>query len=182
MIDKKAGNPKPDMGSMKKNRLHGNKRVKVSDADRRRFMQMAVDMSEQALDVGKGGPFGAIIVRGSQIVGSSGNCVFKHNDPTAHAEIMAIRDACENLGIDDLSGCDIYSSSEPCPMCMGAIYWAKIDAVYYSNTEKDALQYGFVDKLILAELRKDPSERRIRSKRIDNPGAIKVFMKASAGR
>src|ERR1700755_526040 len=125
--------------------------TEVPAEDRQRFMQMAVDLSEQALDAGKGGPFGAIIVRGTRIVGSSGNCVFKHTDPTAHAEIMAIRDACENLGSDDLSGCDIYSSSEPCPMCMAAIYWAKIGAVYFSNTEKDALRYGFVDKLILAE-------------------------------
>src|ERR1700761_5553829 len=129
---------------------------KVSIEDRRRFMQMAVDLSEHALDAGKGGPFGAIIVRGTHIVGSSGNCVFKHTDPTAHAEIMAIRDACENQHSDNLSGCDIYSSGEPCPMCMAAIYWAKIDGVYYSNTEKDALDYGFVDKLILAELRKAP--------------------------
>ena len=143
-------------------------------------MQMAVDLSEQALDAGKGGPFGAIVVRGTRIVGSSGNCVFQHTDPTAHAEIMAIRDACANLGAADLTGCDIYSSGEPCPMCMAAIYWAKIDAVFYSNTEKDALQYGFIDKLILAELRKDPTKRRIKSKRIGNPGAIRVFKKAAA--
>src|ERR1700749_3070340 len=149
-------------------------------ADRKRFMQMAVDLAEQTLDAGKGGPFGAIVVRVTRIVVSSGNCVFKHTDPTAHAEIMAIRDACENLRTDDLTGCDIYSSGEPCPMCMAAIYWAKIDAVYYCNTEKDALRYGFVDKLILAELRKDPSERRIKSKRIGNPGAIRVFKKAAA--
>ena len=151
---------------------------RVSEEDRRRFMQMAVDLSEQALDAGKGGPFGAIIVRGTRIVGSSGNCVFKHTDPTAHAEIMAIRDACENLDLADLSGCDIYSSGEPCPMCMAAIYWAKIDAVYYSNTEKDALDYGFVDKLILAELRKAPEERKIQSTRLENGRALIVFEKA----
>src|ERR1700744_6684041 len=86
---------------------------KVSIEDRRRFMQMAVDLSEQALDAGKGGPFGAIIVQGTRIVGSSGNCVFKHTDPTAHAEIMAIRDACDNLELADLSGCDIYFSADP---------------------------------------------------------------------
>jgi tRNA(Arg) A34 adenosine deaminase TadA len=155
---------------------------KVSKEDRQRFMQMAVDLSEQALDAGKGGPFGAIIVRGTQIVGSSGNCVFKHIDPTAHAEIMAIRDACENLDRDDLSGCDIYSSGEPCPMCMAAIYWAKIGKVWFSNTEKEALDYGFVDKLILAELRKEPEQRKIKSQRIENPGAIKVFKKAKKRR
>jgi guanine deaminase len=150
----------------------------VSGEDRIRFMQMAVDLSEQALDAGKGGPFGAIIVRSTRIVGSSGNCVFKHTDPTAHAEIMAIRDACENLGSDDLSGCDIYSSGEPCPMCMAAIYWAKIEAVYFSNTEKDALRFGFVDKLILAELRLAPAKRKIQSIRLENGRALKVFEKA----
>jgi guanine deaminase len=150
----------------------------VPHPDRMRFMQMAVDLSEQALDAGKGGPFGAIIVRGTRIVGSSGNCVFKHTDPTAHAEIMAIRDACENLGSADLSGCDIYSSGEPCPMCMAAIYWAKIGAVYFSNTEKDALRFGFVDKLILAELRMEPAKRKIRSTRLKNERALIVFEKA----
>jgi len=150
----------------------------VPHLDRMRFMQMAVDLSEQALDAGKGGPFGAIIVRGTRIVGSSGNCVFKHTDPTAHAEIMAIRDACENLGSADLSGCDIYSSGEPCPMCMAAIYWAKIGAVYFSNTEKDALRFGFVDKLILAELRMEPAKRKILSTRLKNGRALMVFEKA----
>ena len=153
---------------------------KTASADRRRFMQMAVDLSEQALDAGKGGPFGAIIVYGSRIVGSSGNCVFQHTDPTAHAEIMAIRDACANLGTSDLTGCTIYSSGEPCPMCMAAIYWAKIDAVFFSNTEKDALEYGFIDKLILAELRKDPGDRKIKSERLANAAAIQVFRKAAA--
>lgn len=154
--------------------------ITVAAADRKRFMQMAVDLSEQALDAGKGGPFGAIVVHGTRIAGSSGNCVFKHTDPTAHAEIMAIRDACENLGTDDLTGCDIYSSGEPCPMCMAAIYWAKIDAVYFCNTEKDALEFGFVDKLILQELRKSPKNRKIKSRRIGNAGGRVVFEKAKA--
>jgi guanine deaminase len=152
----------------------------VSAADRKRFMQMAVDLAEQALDAGKGGPFGAIVVRGTRIAGSSGNCVFKHTDPTAHAEIMAIRDACENLGTDDLSGCDIYCSGEPCPMCMAAIYWARLDAVFFCNTEKDALKYGFVDQLILEELRKTPGNRKIKSRKIGNAGGLAVFEKARA--
>ena len=152
--------------------------MSVSAVNCKRFMQMAIDLSEQALDAGKGGPFGAIIVKGDRIVGSSGNCVFRHTDPTAHAEIMAIRDACENLGSPDLSGCEIYSSGEPCPMCMAAIYWAKIGAVLFCNTEKQALAYGFVDKLILAELRKPPRDRKIKSRLVKNPGGIKVFEKA----
>ena len=159
---------------MKKNK------AKVSAEDRGRFMQMAVDLSEQSLDAGKGGPFGAIIVCGTRIIGSSGNCEFKHTDPTAHAEIMAIRDACSNLGSNDLGGCDIYSSSEPCPMCMAAIYWAKISAVYFCNTEEESLRYGFVDKLILAEIRKAPENRKIRSVRLENPRGLQIFKKAKA--
>jgi guanine deaminase len=152
----------------------------VSAKDRKRFMQMAVDLAEQALDAGKGGPFGAIVVRGTRIVGSSGNCVFKKTDPTAHAEIMAIRDACENLITDDLTGCDIYSSGEPCPMCMAAIYWAKIEAVFFCNSEKEALDFGFVDKLILAELRKAPAQRKIKSQKITNGRGLAVLKKAKA--
>jgi guanine deaminase len=156
------------------------KKKRVTPGDRKRFMQMAIDLSEQAVDCGKGGPFGAIIVNGDIISGSSGNCVFKNTDPTSHAEIMAIRDACENLKTPDLSGCTIYSSAEPCPMCMAAIYWAKIDCVYYSNTEQQALEHGFIDKIILEELRKKPEKRSIQSKRIKNPMALRVFEKAKA--
>jgi len=161
-------------------RAKATRRPAVSAADRKRFMQMAVDLAEQALDAGKGGPFGAIVVCGTRIAGSSGNCVFKHTDPTAHAEIMAIRDACENLNKDDLTGCDIYSSGEPCPMCMAAIYWARIDSVYFCNTEQEALAFGFVDKLILEELRKTPGDRKIKSRRIGNVGGLTVFRKAKA--
>jgi guanine deaminase len=106
--------------------------------------------------------------------------VFKHTDPTAHAEIMAIRDACENLKADDLTGCDIYSSGEPCPMCMAAVYWAKMESVYFCNTEKEALDFGFVDKLILEDLRKPPAQRKIKSRKIANSGGLDVFRKAKA--
>ena len=112
-------------------------------ADQKRFMQMAIDLSEQAVDGKKGGPFGAVITREGKIIGSSGNCVFKDTDPTAHAEVMAIKDACKNMQSIDLSGCDIYSSGEPCPMCTAAIYWANLKSIYYCNTEKDAMEYGF---------------------------------------
>ena len=160
--------------------MNNSRRTAVSAADRKRFMQMAVDLAEQALDAGKGGPFGAIVVRGTRIAGSSGNCVFKHTDPTAHAEIMAIRDACENLDTGDLMGCDIYCSGEPCPMCMAAIYWAKLDSVYFCNTEKEALAFGFIDKIILEELRKAPDDRKIKSRRIGNSRGLAVFRKAKA--
>lgn len=139
---------------------------------------MAIDLSEQSVDGQKGGPFGAVIVREGKIIGSSGNCVFKHTDPTAHAEVMAIRDACSNMKSTDLAGCDIYSSAEPCPMCMAAIYWANIKNIYFANTEKESMQYGFVDKDILEELKKPAQRRRIKSVRIANPAAIKVFDKA----
>lgn len=147
-------------------------------SDQKRFMQMAIDLSEQAIDAKKGGPFGAVITREGKVVGSSGNHVLKHTDPTAHAEVMAIRDACANLGTTDLSGCEIYSSAEPCPMCTAAIYWAGLKNIYFSNTEKESLEYGFVDKEILAELRKPPAKRKIKSSRIVNPSALKVFDKA----
>ena len=150
----------------------------MTTTDQKRFMQMAIDLSEQAVDGKKGGPFGAVIVREGKIIGSSGNCVFKDTDPTAHAEVMAIKDACKNMQSIDLSGCDIYSSCEPCPMCTAAIYWANLKNIYYSNTEKDALQYGFVDKEILEELKKPTAKRKIKSTRITNPDALKVFDKA----
>lgn len=150
----------------------------MSTADQKRFMQMAIDLSEQAVDGKKGGPFGAVIIREGKIIGSSGNCVFKNTDPTAHAEVMAIRDACKNIQSTDLSGCDIYSSAETCPMCTAAIYWANLKTIYYCNTEKDALLYGFVDKEILDELKKPSEKRKIKSTRIINATAIKVFDKA----
>ena len=146
--------------------------------DKNRFMQMAVDLSQYALDSKSGGPFGAIVVKQGKIVGSSGNKVFINCDPTAHAEVMAIRDACKNLKSTDLSGCEIYSSAEPCPLCTAAIYWCKIEAVYYSNTEEEAMEHGFIDKEILAELRKSNEKRRMLFKRIKNPNALQVFRRA----
>jgi tRNA(Arg) A34 adenosine deaminase TadA len=146
--------------------------------DKKRFMQMAVDFSQYALDSKCGGPFGAIVVKDGAIVGSSGNRVFSNCDPTAHAEVMAIRDACKNLQTIDLSGCEIYASAEPCPMCTAAIYWSKLEAVYFSNTEDDALEHGFMDKEIMTELRK-PKEKRSRPfVRIKNEQAIKIFDRA----
>ena len=139
---------------------------------------MAVDLSQYALDSKCGGPFGAIIVKKGKIVGSSGNKVFTNCDPTAHAEVMAIRDACKNLQSTDLSGCQIYTSAEPCPLCTAAIYWSKIEAVYYSNTEEEALEHGFIDKEILAELRKPKEKRSLLFKRIKNVQALQVFRRA----
>lgn len=154
------------------------KKQNVLKEDHNRFMQMAVDLSQYALDSKSGGPFGAIIVKEGKIVGSSGNCVFKNNDPTAHAEVMAIRDACKNLNMTELSGCEIYSSAEPCPLCTAAIYWSKIKAVYYSNTEDDSLKHGFIDKEILAELKLPKEKRSLKFKQVKNPEALKIFRRA----
>lgn len=139
---------------------------------------MAIDLAEYGLDSKKGGLFGAIIVREGKIVGCSSNCVMCDNDPTAHAEMMAIKDACKNLETLDLAGCTIYSSGEPCPMCLAAIYWSRISKIFYANSEDDALEYGFVDKIILQELKKPKEKRMLKSVRIDNPMAIKLYEKA----
>ena len=140
---------------------------------------MAIDLGEQALDSKKGGPFGAVIVREDKILGASGNRVYIENDPCAHAEIMAIRDACHNISSIELKGSVIYSSGEPCPMCMAAIYWSGISEVFFSNTEAQALNYGFWDKVILDELKKPKNKRKVKSVRIKNADAIKLFDKAT---
>ena len=149
--------------------------------DKNRFMQMAIDLSQYALDSKCGGPFGAIIVKDGKIIGSGSNRVTADLDPTAHGEVTAIREACKNIGTVDLSGCEIYTSAEPCPMCTAAIYWSKIEAVYYSNTEKESMEYGYTDKLILAELRKPKDKRKLLFKRIKNPQALQIFQRALKG-
>ncbi len=156
------------------------KRKKISSNldSAERYMQMAVDNSQHALDSKAGGPFGAIIIKNGKIVGSSGNCVMKNCDPTAHAEVMAIRDACARLETIDLSGCEMYSSAEPCPMCTAAIYWSKIDAVFYSNTEEESLEYGFVDKKILAELKKPKDKRSLVFKKLRNNMSLDIFQRS----
>jgi len=113
-----------------------------------KFMQMADELSKQNLLTNNGGPFGAVIVKDDLVVGVGNNHVLKNNDPTAHAEIMAIRDACKNLDTYDLSGCELYTSCYPCPMCLSAIIWANIKKVYYGNTQIDAANIGFRDDFI----------------------------------
>ncbi len=149
--------------------------------DKQRFMQMAIDLSQFALDSKCGGPFGAIIVRDGKIIGSGSNRINADLDPTAHGEVVAIKDACKNIGSIDLSGCEIYTSAEPCPMCTAAIYWSKIAAVYYCNTQEEALQHGFSDKKILAELRKPIEKRALPFKRIKNPLGVQIFKRSMEG-
>ncbi|WP_443939791.1 nucleoside deaminase [Pedobacter sp. MW01-1-1] len=123
------------------------------------FMQHAIALSEKNVRDNTGGPFGAVIVKDGEIIAASANQVTATNDPTAHAEVSAIRLACAKLNTFDLSGCVVYTSCEPCPMCLGAIYWARIDAIYYANTKSDAEKIGFSDKFIYDEL-DQPMEKR----------------------
>lgn len=117
------------------------------------FMREAIRLATESVQNG-GGPFGAVVVRDGRIIGRGANCVTRDNDPTAHAEVQAIRDACRTLGDFRLTGCDLYTSCLPCPMCMGAIYWARIARVFYAATAEDAAAAGFDDRYIADELAK----------------------------
>lgn len=123
-------------------------------------MREAIRLADESVKNG-GGPFGAVVVKDGEIVAGSANRVTLDNDPTAHAEVNTIREACRKLGTFDLSGCVIYTSCEPCPMCLGAIYWARIDRIFYGNTRKDAAKIDFADDFIYEELDKDLSERTV---------------------
>jgi tRNA(Arg) A34 adenosine deaminase TadA len=138
------------------------------------FMREAVQLSIENIHNG-GGPFGAVIVKDGAIIGRGVNRVTSHNDPTAHAEVMAIREASANLGNFDLSGCEIYTSCEPCPMCLGAIYWARLSKIYYGNTKMDAAHIGFDDKFIYEELELPLSKRKVAAIQFLNEEAIAAF-------
>ncbi len=126
-----------------------------------RMMRRAIDLSRQGMRAGDGGPFGAVIVKGNAIVGEGWNRVLVAKDPTAHAEMEAIRAAAKALGSFTLSGCDLYASAEPCPMCLGAIYWARIDRVFYGNSVKDTAAIGFDDEVFYRQLTCSPQQREI---------------------
>ncbi|WP_456102779.1 nucleoside deaminase [Prevotella sp.] len=138
------------------------------------LMRRAIKLSADSVANG-GGPFGAVIVRDGEIVAEGSNGVTILNDPTAHAEVSAIRQACKKLNSFDLTGCEIYTSCEPCPMCLGAIYWAHIDKIYYANDRKDAANIGFDDELIYQEMEVQPQYRKKPSEILLNNEAIKVF-------
>src|SRR5674476_479598 len=118
-------------------------------------------VSKKAIENNEGGPFGCIVVKNDEIIGRGNNKVIAENDPTSHAEIVAIRDACKNLGSFQLEGCEIYTSCEPCPMCLGAIYWARPKVVYFANSRQDAANIGFDDSMIYEELGIDLDKRKI---------------------
>ena len=138
------------------------------------FMRKAIELSIENVKNG-GGPFGAVIVRGDEIIATGVNRVTANNDPTAHAEVSAIRAACEKLGTFNLEGCEIYTSCEPCPMCLGAIYWAHLDKMYYGNTKHDAADIGFDDSFIYEEIALTPEHRRLASCRLLGEEALKAF-------
>ncbi len=140
----------------------------------KKFMRKAIALSVENVKRG-GGPFGAVIVKDNKIIATGVNRVTDKNDPTAHAEVTAIRKASQKLGNFDLSGCVIYTSCEPCPMCLGAIYWAHLDKVYYGNSKSDAKQIGFDDSFIYDELELKPEKRRVQSIRFLADEAISGF-------
>lgn len=138
-------------------------------------MRMAIALSEENIGSGNGGPFGAVIVKQGKVIAASGNRVLIENDPTAHAEISAIRIASKALGTPNLSGCEIYTSCEPCPMCLGAIYWAGIEQIYYANTRTDAASAGFDDDLIYNEIELDLNSRRLEFTQLLREEALNAF-------
>ena len=139
------------------------------------WMQEAIALSVGGVTSGDGGPFGAIVVRDGVIVGRGNNKVTTTNDPTAHAEVVAIRDACAHLGTFQLKGCDIYTSCEPCPMCLGAIYWARPDRVFFACTKADAANSGFDDQFIYDEIELGFAERRIPFVQVGQVAALEAF-------
>ena len=138
------------------------------------FMKRAIELSIESVNK-SGGPFGCVIVKDDKIVGEGSNKVTSTNDPTAHGEIVAIRDACKKLNNFNLKGSELYSTCEPCPMCLSAIYWTRIDKIYYANTREDAQKIDFDDSLIYSELKKNITERRIPMIQMMRSDALKAF-------
>ncbi len=137
-------------------------------------MRKAIALSKESVERG-GGPFGAVIVRGGEILACASNSVTLLNDPTAHAEVSAIRAACASLGAFDLAGAEIYTSCEPCPMCLGAIYWAGIGKIYYGNTKSDAAEIGFDDSFIYDEIALPPLQRKVPAVELLRSEAVEGF-------
>ncbi len=143
--------------------------------DHENFMRIAIGLAEENMNKGVGGPFGAVIVKEGVEIARSANKVVPENDPTAHAEISAIRLACKTLNTHTLAGCEIYTSCEPCPMCLGAIYWARIDTIYYANTKTDAADIGFDDHFIYQELDKPLPQRKLPIIQLMRDEALNAF-------
>ena len=138
------------------------------------FMKRAIELSIESVNKG-GGPFGSVIVRDNKIIAEGSNKVVPTNDPTAHGEIVAIREACKKTNNFSLNGCELYSTCEPCPMCLSAIYWSRIDKIYYANNRKDAQKIDFDDSLIYSEFQKNIDKRKIPMVQMMRDEALKVF-------
>lgn len=139
------------------------------------FMRRAISLAQDGIDSNAGGPFGAVIVKDGEIIGEGCNRVTSTNDPTAHAEVVAIRNACQKLDSFQLEGCVLYTSCEPCPMCLGAIYWARPLKIFYAATHRDAADIGFDDQFIYEEIEKDVDERQIKTINFLREEGLKVF-------
>lgn len=148
-------------------------------SDHELFMNEAIQLAINGMDADEGGPFGCVIVKDGKIIGRGNNKVTSNNDPTAHAEVVAIRDACKNLNSFQLEGCIIYTSCEPCPMCLGAIYWARPDKIYFGCNHTDAAKIGFDDSFIYKELDLDYYKRSIPFQQISQQNALEAFNKWS---
>lgn len=144
-------------------------------AYRRKFLLKAIELSRRSIKENNGGPFGAVIVKNGKLISTGINTVTSENDPTAHAEIEAIRKACRKLKDFHLEGCEIYTSCEPCPMCLSAIYWAKISIIYYANSRKDAANIGFQDDFLYKQITLKPGNRSIPAKQHLRTEALKIF-------
>ena len=140
-----------------------------------KFMRMAIALATENVRSGKGGPFGAVVVRNGEVLSAMANTVTSTNDPTAHAEVNAIRSACARLGTFQLDGCDVYTSCEPCPMCLAALYWSRCRAIFYGNTAQDAAAAGFDDSFLYDEVKRPISERRIPIAQVLGDEAIASF-------
>ena len=140
-----------------------------------RFLDEAIRLAVEGMESFAGGPFGAVVVKDEVVIGRGYNRVTSTNDPTAHAEIVAIREACRRLGTFSLAGCEIYSSCEPCPMCLAAGYWARLDRIYYANTREEAAAIGFDDLHFYRELALGPEQRSLPMTRLETSGALDAF-------
>ena len=145
------------------------------DMSERKYMERAIELAGKGMNSNDGGPFGAVVVMNGEIISESSNRVTSENDPTAHAEVLAIREACHKLGTYSLEGCTLYTSCEPCPMCLGAIYWARPDAVVYACDRNDAAEAGFDDDFIYRELSLDMGKRLIPFRQNMRSEALPLF-------
>lgn len=154
--------------------------MKAPTSSSERFMHEAIRLSLEKMRVGQGGPFGAVVVRDGEIIGRGWNQVTSANDPTAHAEVMAIREACRRLGTFRLDGCEIYASCEPCPMCLSAIYWARLSRLHFAATRQDAAEAGFDDDLLYREISLPVSERKLSTTQLLRESALAAFIEWKA--